>query len=135
MKCVILINEELPLGLIANTSAVLAMSVGKKYEHLIGCDVEDQDGVIHPGITKIPIPLLKGNDELLKNIRERILKREVNDIYMVDFCNLAQKSKNYDQYMIRMKTTPTEEQSYLGICLCGPEKEVNKLTGSLPLLK
>ncbi|QTL98085.1 DUF2000 family protein [Iocasia frigidifontis] len=135
MKCVILINEELPLGLIANTSAVLAMSIGKKYDHLIGCDVEDQDGVIHPGITQIPIPLLKGNDELLKTIRTRILNKEVNDVYMIDFCNMAQKSKNYDQYMIRMKATPTEKLSYLGIGLCGPEKAVNKLTGSLPLLR
>lgn len=135
MKCVIVINEDLPVGLIANTSAVLAMSVGKKFDHLIGRDVEDQEGFVHPGITQIPIPLLRGNDELINTIRKRVINKEVDDVYMVDFCNMAQKSKSYDEYIHRMETTSPEKLSYLGICVCGPEKEVNKLTGSIPLLR
>lgn len=34
-----------------------------------------------------------------------------------------------------MERTPPEALTYLGLALCGPKKQVNKLTGSLPLLK
>ena len=61
MKCVMVIDEELPLGLIANTAAVLAMSIGDKIKGIIGDDVRDGDGQLHRGITNLPIPLLKGN--------------------------------------------------------------------------
>ena len=73
MKCVIIVNQNLPIGLIANASAVLAMSIGKKFTHLVGPDVIDMDGIEHPGITQISIPLLKGNEELITSIRDKIL--------------------------------------------------------------
>lgn len=58
MKCVMIIDEELPLGLIANTSAVLALSIGENVEGIIGEDVTDKDGHVHRGITKLSIPYL-----------------------------------------------------------------------------
>lgn len=36
MKCVIVIDHTLPLGLIANTSAVLAISIGNKIKEIVG---------------------------------------------------------------------------------------------------
>ena len=35
MKCVMVINEHLPVGLIANTSAVLALTIGDKIKGII----------------------------------------------------------------------------------------------------
>lgn len=34
-----------------------------------------------------------------------------------------------------MADTPEEDLQYLGIALCSAKKQVNKLTGSLPLLR
>lgn len=34
-----------------------------------------------------------------------------------------------------MKDVDTVVLNYLGVCICGPKKKVNKLTGSLPLLR
>lgn len=134
MKCVIIINSDLPTGLIANTSAVLALSIGKEFQHLIGEDVMDSDGIIHRGITNIPIPLLKGNNESICSIRKRLLENS-NSIYYVDFCDIAQKSKQYNDYKEKLQSTPTDQLEFLGIALYGPKKQINKLTGSLALLR
>lgn len=66
MKCVMIINEKLPRGLIANTSAVLALSIGDKIKGIIGEDVTDQDGQLHRGITQLSIPLVNYGPNLVK---------------------------------------------------------------------
>ena len=37
--------------------------------------------------------------------------------------------------MKKMADTPESGLQYLGLALCGPERQVNRLTGSLPLLR
>jgi AraC-like DNA-binding protein len=49
MKVVMIIDKELPLGLIANTAAVLGASLGKMVDGLIGGDLRDADGNVHLG--------------------------------------------------------------------------------------
>lgn len=68
-KCVMIIDEKLPLGLIANTAAIMGITLGEKFPEVVGKDVDSED------------------------------------------------------------------LNYLGVCICGPKKKVNKLTGSLPLLR
>lgn len=134
MKCVMIINEELPLGLIANTSAVLALTIGDKIKGIIGEDVSDKDGNTHRGITNIPIPLLKGNSELIRSLRKTLVSNG-DDIFFVDFCDVAQQSKNYDEYSAKLQKRSTDELNYLGLAICGPAKKVRKLTGNIGLLR
>lgn len=47
MKCVMVIDEALPLGIAMNTAAVLGISLGKKIPDCVGVDVKDQDGHNH----------------------------------------------------------------------------------------
>ena len=56
-KCVIVIDETLPIGIIANTSAILGITLGAKVEEIIGDNVMDKTGNSHLGIIKIPIPI------------------------------------------------------------------------------
>ena len=135
MKCVMVINKDLPLGLIANTSAVLAMSIGEKVGEIIGEDVKDKDGSIHRGITKLPIPLLKGDNTLIRSIRSELLEADSDDVFFVDFCDVAQKCKHYDEYISKLERTPAAQLNYLGIAMYGPKKVINKLTGSIGLLR
>ena len=135
MKCVMIINEELPIGLIANTAAVLAMSVGDKIKGIIGPDVQDKDGGMHRGITQLPIPLLKGNNQSITATRQALLKTESDDLYYVDFCDVAQKCKNYDDYIERMSEHVEGQLQYLGLAICGPDKVVKSLTGQMGLLR
>jgi hypothetical protein len=134
-KFVMVINPDLPLGLIANTAAVLAVSVGHKFGEIVGEDVLDQAGQIHAGITRSTITILKGEPGLIRALREKLVEKAQQDLYYVDFCDVAQKSKLYEQYQADLHNTPAEDLAYLGIALYGPTKAVNQLTGSIGLLR
>lgn len=41
LKCVMIIDAELPLGVIANTSAILGVTLGKQVPEQVGPDVLD----------------------------------------------------------------------------------------------
>jgi hypothetical protein len=135
MKCVIIIDEDLPLGLIANTAAVLSLSLGHKIENLIGHDLKDSEGNQHVGITTTPIPILKGDSSTIKTIRHKLFENAFDDVFVVDFCNVAQETKTYDDYSARLENMPIEKLLYLGIAMYGPKKKVNQLTGNMGLLK
>ena len=135
MKCVILIDENLPLGLIANCASVLSLSLGKKIDGLIGHDLKDIQNRVHTGITTIPISILKSNPSQLKKLREDLFDDKYNECLVVDFTNAAQSTKTYKDYSNAISTTPLEQLQYLGIAIYGPKKLVNKLVGSIGLLR
>lgn len=84
-------DEELPLGIIANTAAVMGITLGKAMPEVVGEDVRDESGHTHLGIIEFPFPILRGS--------------------------------------------PESTLQYFGVAICGAKKKVNKLTGSLPLLR
>ena len=129
------INEYLPLGIIANTAAIMGITLGKKMPEVVGADVTDKTGREHLGIIEFPVPILKGNAESLKAIREKLYEPEFSDLTVVDFSDLAQSCKTYDEFIGKMKNTAEVELNYFGIAICGAKKKVNKLTGTMALLR
>ena len=107
-KCVMVIDENLPLGIIANTAAIMGITLGKQMPEVVGADVYDRTGNGHLGIIEFPVPILKGNVEVIKSIREKLYE---------------------------MKDVPETELNYYGVAICGAKKKVNKLTGSMALLR
>lgn len=134
-KCVMVIDEHLPLGIITNTAAIMGITLGKKMPEVVGKDVYDNTGKEHLGIIEFPVPILKGNAEIIKSIREKLYEPEFSDLIVVDFSDLAQGCKTYDEFIDKMKNVSETELNYLGIAICGTKKKVNKLTGSMPLLR
>ena len=55
-KCVMVIDEELPLGLIANTAGIMGFTLGKHRPEAVGPDVADGSGKPHLGIIEFPVP-------------------------------------------------------------------------------
>lgn len=43
-KCVMIIDESLPLGIIANTAAIMGITLGKQMPEVVGEDVYDRKG-------------------------------------------------------------------------------------------
>lgn len=84
-------DEELRIGIIANTAAVMGITLGKAMPEVVGADVRDESGHTHLGIIEFPVPILRGS--------------------------------------------PESTLQYFGVAVCGAKKKVNKLTGSLPLLR
>ncbi|MCY8613018.1 DUF2000 domain-containing protein [Bacillus haynesii] len=134
-KCTLIIDESLSLGLIANTAAILGAALGKNKPGLIGENVTDGSGIDHLGIVKLPIPILKGNAELLHQLRQKLLTDEFNDILTVDFTDVAQGIHTYEAYIETFQSTAASDYRYFGIGVCGDKNKITRLTGSLGLLR
>lgn len=134
-KCVMVIDEELPLGIIANTAAIMGITIGKRMPEVVGVDVTDQTGHEHQGIIEFPVPILKGNAELIRELREKLYEPDYQELSVVDFSDLAQGCRTYEEFIEKMAAAAETELKYLGLAICGNKKKVNKLTGSMPLLR
>ncbi|MCM1237152.1 MAG: DUF2000 domain-containing protein [Ruminococcus flavefaciens] len=134
-KCVMVIDENLPLGIIANTAAIMGITLGKKMPEVVGEDVYDRTGKEHLGIIEFPVPILKGNADMIKAIREKLYEPDFSDLTVVDFSDLAQSCKTYSEFIGKMKEVTETDLNYFGIAICGAKKKVNKLTGSMALLR
>lgn len=135
MKCVMVLDSELPIGLIANASAILGITLGKHIPEQVGDDVIDATNKTHLGIITIPVAMLKGDKSILKNLRERLYSPEFGDLTVVDFSDVAQSCNVYSEYVSKAASVPEQEHTYLGIAIYGNKKKVNKLVGFMPLLK
>ena len=135
MKCVMMIDSELPIGVIANTSAILGVTLGKHIPQQVGENVVDGTDKMHLGIITIPIAMLKGDKAGLKELRGRLYDPEFQDLVVVDFSDVAQGYNVYSAYVAKAATVPEQEHTYLGVAIYGDKKKVNKLTGFMPLLR
>lgn len=134
-KCVMVIDESLPLGIIANTAAIMGISLGKNMPEMVGADVIDQSGNDHLGIIEFPVPILRGSPEIIKQIREKLYQPDFQDLTAADFSDIAQGCKTYDEFIEKMSHVSESTLQYFGIAIFDPKKKINKLTGSMPLLR
>lgn len=134
-KCVMVIDENLPLGFIANTSAIMGITLGKYIPEAIGPQVLDKNKNSHLGIIQFPVPILKASKEKLKEIREELFDSKYAELIVVDFSDVAQSCNDYDDFIEKINATEEQDITYFGIGICGSKKLINKLTGSLPLLR
>lgn len=134
-KCVMVIDEKLPLGLIANTAGIMGITLGKHIPEAVGTDVTDADGKTHLGIIEFPVPILKADREKLREIREKLYEPAFAELVTVDFSDVAQGCNIYEEYIEKAAKVEEQDFTYMGIGICGAKKLVNKLTGNLPLLR
>lgn len=135
MKCVMVIDSDLPAGIIANTSAILGVTLGKHISEQVGGNVVDASNKTHLGIISIPITILRGDKEILQELRERLYTQEFDELTVADFSDVAQCCNVYSDYTAKAAATPEKDHTYLGIAIYGNKKKVNKLTGFMPLLR
>lgn len=130
-KCVMILDESLSSGIVANVAAILGVTLGQRRPEVVGVDVTDGSGSLHAGIIQFPIPILRASAEQLRSIRERL----DGSLTVLDFSDLAQNCRTYAEYIARMADVSEQQLNYLGLALCGDRKRINKLTGNLPLLR
>ena len=127
------INSELPVGLIANTTAVLGVSLGYLQPNIIGDDITDASGLVHKGITHTAIPVLAADTSQIRELHLRA--QDHLDIQIISFSDVAQRIHSYDEYTRELSKAETHEIAFSGICLRGNKAQINTLTGALPLLR
>jgi len=129
IKSVMVIDSELPIGIIANTAAILGVSLGKFVPEQVGADVMDASGQTHLGIDSIPVTMLRGDKAVLKDLRSRLYDPKFRDLVVVDFSDVAQSCNVYSEYVSKAAATAEQDQNYFGIAIYGNKKKGNKLTG------
>lgn len=135
MKCVMIIDKALPIGLIANTAAVLGSSLSHHVSGLIGPDISYGGSGTHKGVTTVPFPILAMGRNGIKEIHDRVKSENSEDITVIGFNTVAQKSKSCEEYTQKLNNMDPGDLNYLGICLWGPKKLINRLCGSIAMLK
>lgn len=131
VKCVMVLANDLPHGLAVNAAGVLAVSLGFKVPGLLPPDALDGSGEHHVGLINVPLPILVADRETIRALRARA--REGEDVLVVDFSDVAQHARTYEDYTATLAATSAQELSYLGVALYGPRKRLNKLVGNLSL--
>lgn len=132
-KCVIVVDEGLPLGLMANTVTILGITIGARLPRVVGADVYDSEGNGHIGIIEFPVPVLRASAKELARLRLTLYGSDYADLTVADFTDAAQSSRTYDEYIDKMSAA--EELRYFGLAICGAAKRVSALTGSMALLR
>lgn len=134
-KCIMILNHELPVGLLANAAAIMGITLGKYIPEAVGETVSDKNGLCHLGVIQYPVPILKGSQANIKALRETLYEEEYSELIVVDFFDVAQSCKTYDEYIAKMKLVDESQINYYGIAISGRKKLVNRLTGDMPLLR
>lgn len=134
-KCVLVIDNAQPAGVIANIASVLSMTLGCKVSRIVSHDVCDKQGNNHLGITQLPVPILGASPEKIKEIRRHLYALENNELVLVDFSTIAQHARTYEEYEQAMAQTDECDLHYVGIGVCAEKKIVNKATGNLCLIR
>lgn len=117
------IDENLPLGIIANTAAIIGITLGKEMPEVVRANATDQSGNEYLGIIEFPVPILKGSPDIIKEIREKLYQPDFQDLTVVDFSDLAQGCKTYDKFIEKMGNVEECTLQYFGLAICGPKKK------------
>lgn len=71
MRIAIMVNPELPIGLIANTTSAVGIGLAAKFPQLAGTMLSDSGGKEIDVSSKLPVPILQAN---ALQMREVLLK-------------------------------------------------------------
>ena len=130
-KPVIILAEDLPLGLKANFAAVLGMSLGQLRPDLVGADTPTADGVTLCGITSVALPVLGAPAADLPSLFMAAEDLPIRLAYM----RSAFEARDYADYTARIAAATLADHVPQAILLGGPRKAVDRICGRLPLLR
>lgn len=128
-RCVIVVDEALAPGKASNAAAVVAFTLGQRHGHLVGAQLLDREGVAHPGLIPIGIPVLKATDRQLIDLR----RKAIEHCDVVDFPVEGQTTTDYGAFLEAVRALPGESIRYLAVGLVGGKKKIGKLVGGFSL--
>ncbi|CNH61414.1 Uncharacterized protein conserved in bacteria [Yersinia thracica] len=134
MRIAIIVNPELPVGLIANTTSAVGIGLAAKFPQLAGAVLSDSAGKEIDVSSKLPVPILQAN---AVQIREVLLKAlaATHERAIVPFPAFARSMHSYQDYEKAFSLRSLADEQLDGLGLVGPEKWVRSLTGALKLLR
>lgn len=132
LRVAVVVNPEMPLGLLANTVAAIAIGLAAKAPHLAAERLIDAAGRAIDVSSNRPVPVLQAPPEALRTL---YLKGSVAGGTIVPFPAFARALHVFDDYVRELAVRDLGSEALDGVGLVGPAKWVRSLTGSLKLLR
>lgn len=131
MRSAIVLDETMPTGLLANTTACITTGLFNSEPEALGPAIEGSDCSFIP-ITKIPILILKKAD---KDFLDLLNRAKNNNLKYMLFTREGQSTTSYEQYVERVQSKSASEVTIVGIGVIGDDDAVKKFAGDLALLR
>lgn len=132
-KIVIVMDENLGMGVTANRAAVLMSGLASKYSEVIGEEHSTSDGVTINGFTKVPVAILAKPDTV--NYHSIIEKSSLLSCDYFIFLKRAQGLRSYEEYSLSIGTDKFCNLDIDSILIYGSAKSINKITGGFSALR
>ena len=133
-RLAIVVNPELPLGLLANTVGAIGIGLGARLPWLGNRPLTDADGRIIDDSSVLPVPILAASPEAISALMLKAMPRG-EDSALVVFPAFSRSLHDYREYEALLPGKHLADEAIDGLGLCGPAKWVKSLTGSLRLLR
>lgn len=133
-RLAIIVDPTLPLGLLANTVATIAVGLGAGAPGLGGMMLADREGRSVLNSANRPVPILQGPPEAIRAVLLKALPAPEGAV-VVPFPQFARAIHSFAEYKALFPDKDLTAETIEGLGLAGPEKWVRSLTGSLKLLR
>ncbi|MBS0056370.1 DUF2000 domain-containing protein [Yersinia sp. Marseille-Q3913] len=134
MRIAIIVNPELPVGLIANTTSAVGIGLAARFPQLAGAVLSDSEGKEIDVSSKLPVPILQANASQMREVLLKALAA-THPRAIVPFPAFARSMHSFEDYEATFPLRSLTNEQLDGLGLVGPEKWVRSLTGALKLLR
>ena len=134
LRIAIIVNPELPLGLIANTASAIAIGLGARLPALGNPPLTDSDRKVLDTSSNRPVPVLQAPPDVIAVAMRRALPIPDNAA-VVPFPAFARALHDFNEYLEVFPEKTLDSEVIDGLGLAGPSQWVRSLTGSLKLLR
>ena len=135
LKVAVILNPDLPIGLIANTAAVISIGLGAATPGVGKAELQDKTGFRFSISADRPVPILQASRETLQIFRIKSAETRPQSGNLVVFPEFARRLHNFEDYLATLPDRDLNGENLDGIGLLGPSKWVKSITGNLKLLR
>jgi hypothetical protein len=133
-RIAIIVNPDLPLGLLANTVATIGIGIGAVETEFGATDLMDVTGRTITTSANRPVPILQAPNDTIRVLLLKALPPPEGAL-VVPFPRFARALNIFDDYLCEFPKHDLAKEEIDGVGISGPAKWVKSLTGSLKLLR
>lgn len=130
LRCVVVLNSDLPVGKAANAAAVISLTLGQRHPDFVGSQLVDGSGKSYPGLIPTGIPVLAASNEQLASMVGQCEELAFDTVL---FPVEGQMTVDYAAFSAAVRDIPTAGLHHLGLGIVGEKKALRKLTAKLKL--
>lgn len=134
LRLAIIVNPELPLGLLANTVGAISIGLGAKLPFIAARQLIDKMGVSIDISSDRPVPILQADAVIIRGLTLKAASFEERQAVVI-FPAFARSLHVYAEYEAAFPEKELANEVIDGLGIAGPAKWVRSLTGSLKLLR